>query len=43
VLQNAKQGNPDSVLQKIDEFCSKNWMMNVGDEKGNKGEKKKKI
>ncbi|KMS94527.1 hypothetical protein BVRB_020520, partial [Beta vulgaris subsp. vulgaris] len=34
VQAHAKKGDPESVLNAIDEFCSKNWMMNVGDVKG---------
>ncbi|XP_008500967.1 catechol O-methyltransferase [Calypte anna] len=35
VLQNAVQGDPCSVLNTIDKYCSqKEWAMNVGDEKG---------
>lgn len=36
VLQNAVRGDPCSVLDTIDKYCSqKEWAMNVGDEKGN--------
>ncbi|KAM9281542.1 catechol O-methyltransferase isoform 2-T2 [Morus bassanus] len=35
VLQNAVRGDPCSVLDAIDKYCSqKEWAMNVGDEKG---------
>ncbi|NXX71013.1 COMT methyltransferase, partial [Spizella passerina] len=35
VLQNAVRGDPCSVLDTIDKYCSqKEWAMNVGDEKG---------
>ncbi|XP_071619649.1 catechol O-methyltransferase [Heliangelus exortis] len=35
VLQNAVRGDPCSVLNTIDKYCSqKEWAMNVGDEKG---------
>ncbi|XP_053862861.1 catechol O-methyltransferase isoform X1 [Malaclemys terrapin pileata] len=35
VLQNAVRGDPQSVLDTIDKYCSqKEWAMNVGDEKG---------
>ena len=34
VLEKAEKGNPQDVINKIDEFCEKNWMMNVGPEKG---------
>ncbi|KAM4808510.1 catechol O-methyltransferase-like [Rhinophrynus dorsalis] len=35
VLQNAVRGDPQSVVDNIDEYCSKReWAMNVGDEKG---------
>lgn len=35
VSYNAIRGNPQSVLDCIDNYCSKNeWAMNVGDEKG---------
>lgn len=33
VLQNAKENDAGDVINKIDEFCVKNWMMNLGDEK----------
>lgn len=36
VLQNAVRGDPCSVVDAIDKYCSqKEWAMNVGDEKGN--------
>ena len=35
VAQHAEKGNPIDVLKKIDEFCSKIWMMHMGDEKAN--------
>lgn len=36
VLQNAVRGDPYSVVDTIDRYCSqKEWAMNVGDEKGN--------
>lgn len=36
VLQNAIKGDPQSVVDTIDKYCSqKEWAMNVGDEKGN--------
>ena len=28
------KGNSGAVLDAIDNFCRKTWMMNVGDEKG---------
>ncbi|XP_067395954.1 catechol O-methyltransferase isoform X1 [Emydura macquarii macquarii] len=35
VLQNAIRGDPQSVVDTIDKYCSqKEWAMNVGDEKG---------
>ncbi|MEE6504334.1 hypothetical protein FKM82_005151 [Ascaphus truei] len=35
VLQNAVRGSPQSVVDMIDKYCStKEWAMNVGDEKG---------
>ncbi|XP_075754447.1 catechol O-methyltransferase isoform X2 [Pelodiscus sinensis] len=35
VLQNAVRGDPQSVVDTIDTYCSqKEWAMNVGDEKG---------
>uniref|UniRef100_A0A8C8S2X6 catechol O-methyltransferase n=1 Tax=Pelusios castaneus TaxID=367368 RepID=A0A8C8S2X6_9SAUR len=35
VLQNAVRGDPQSVVDTIDKYCSqKEWAMNVGDEKG---------
>ncbi|KAG8455940.1 hypothetical protein GDO86_001947 [Hymenochirus boettgeri] len=35
VLENAVRGDPQSVVDKLDQFCrSKEWTMNVGDEKG---------
>ncbi|XP_048369870.1 catechol O-methyltransferase isoform X2 [Sphaerodactylus townsendi] len=35
VSYNAVKGNPESVLECIDKYCSKSeWAMNVGDEKG---------
>ncbi|XP_072207409.1 catechol O-methyltransferase isoform X1 [Excalfactoria chinensis] len=35
VLQNAVRGDPCSVMETIDKYCSeKEWAMNVGDEKG---------
>ncbi|XP_063820808.1 catechol O-methyltransferase-like [Pseudophryne corroboree] len=35
VLKNAERGNPQSVVDHIDKYCSqKEWAMNVGDEKG---------
>ena len=34
VLDNSKKGDPADVINKIDEFCSQNWMMNLGSEKG---------
>ncbi|XP_073169309.1 catechol O-methyltransferase isoform X1 [Lepidochelys kempii] len=35
VLQNAIKGDPQSVVDTIDKYCSqKEWAMNVGDEKG---------
>ncbi|XP_068127679.1 catechol O-methyltransferase-like [Hyperolius riggenbachi] len=35
VQQNAKRGDPQSVLDTIDKYCrEKEWAMNVGDEKG---------
>ncbi|NXE72039.1 COMT methyltransferase, partial [Cochlearius cochlearius] len=35
VLQNAVRGDPCSVMDTIDKYCSqKEWAMNVGDEKG---------
>ncbi|KAE8634783.1 hypothetical protein XENTR_v10002437 [Xenopus tropicalis] len=35
VQQNAVHGDPQSVIDHIDEYCSKKeWAMNVGDEKG---------
>ncbi|NXU58198.1 COMT methyltransferase, partial [Turnix velox] len=35
VLNNAVRGDPSSVLDTIDKYCSqKEWAMNVGDEKG---------
>lgn len=36
VLQNAVRGDPCSVMDAIDKYCSqKEWAMNVGNEKGN--------
>lgn len=36
VLQNAVRGDPCSVIDAIDTYCSqKEWAMNVGNEKGN--------
>lgn len=36
VLQNAVRGDPCSVMETIDKYCSeKEWAMNVGDVKGN--------
>lgn len=36
VLQNAVRGDPCSVVETIDKYCSqKEWAMNVGSEKGN--------
>lgn len=38
VSYNAIKGNPQSVLDCIDDYCSKKeWAMNVGDEKGRGG------
>lgn len=34
VLNNSKKGDPANVIDKIDEFCMVNWMMNLGPEKG---------
>ncbi|XP_075131899.1 catechol O-methyltransferase isoform X3 [Leptodactylus fuscus] len=35
VKQNAAEGDPQSVVDQIDKYCSqKEWAMNVGDEKG---------
>ncbi|XP_053327186.1 catechol O-methyltransferase A-like isoform X2 [Spea bombifrons] len=35
VLQNAVRGDPQNVVDTIDEYCThKEWAMNVGDEKG---------
>lgn len=34
VLQNAKQGNAEDIIEKVDEFCWKNPTMNVGPVKG---------
>lgn len=34
VLSHSQKGNPQDVINKIDEFCEKNWMMNLGPEKG---------
>ena len=34
VLANTKPNDPESVINGIDTFCAKNWMMNVGDQKG---------
>ncbi|KAM4808112.1 uncharacterized protein WCC33_003274 [Rhinophrynus dorsalis] len=35
VLQNAVRGNPQSVVDCVDKYCSeKEWAMNVGDQKG---------
>ncbi|XP_008057881.1 catechol O-methyltransferase [Carlito syrichta] len=35
VLEHAERGNPQSVLEAIDTYCSqKEWAMNVGDKKG---------
>ncbi|XP_073531587.1 catechol O-methyltransferase isoform X2 [Phyllobates terribilis] len=35
VKQNATEGDPQSVVDHIDQYCSqKEWAMNVGDEKG---------
>lgn len=35
VLKNAERGNPQSVIQAVDEFArSGTWFMNVGEEKG---------
>eukprot|EP00252_Welwitschia_mirabilis_P013155 TRINITY_DN29043_c0_g1_i1.p1 TRINITY_DN29043_c0_g1~~TRINITY_DN29043_c0_g1_i1.p1 ORF type:complete len:279 (-),score=24.07 TRINITY_DN29043_c0_g1_i1:153-989(-) len=35
VLANAEKGNPDSVLQRIDEFAGRSsWLMNIGKDKG---------
>uniref|UniRef100_A0A8C5M4B2 Catechol O-methyltransferase n=1 Tax=Leptobrachium leishanense TaxID=445787 RepID=A0A8C5M4B2_9ANUR len=35
VLKNAVRGDPQSVVDSIDQYCSqKEWAMNVGDEKG---------
>ncbi|XP_075072809.1 catechol O-methyltransferase-like isoform X2 [Mixophyes fleayi] len=35
VLQNAVRGDPQSVVNHIDQYCSqKEWAMNVGDQKG---------
>lgn len=35
VQQNAKPGDPQSVLEAIDTYCTqKEWAMNVGDRKG---------
>ena len=35
VLEFAKDNDPESVINTIDDFCkTKHWMMNVGDEKG---------
>lgn len=27
-------GSPDKIIDAIDEYCKKTWMMNLGDEKG---------
>ena len=34
VFKHATPGDAESVMNKIDEFCHSQWMMNVGDEKG---------
>ncbi len=34
VLNNSKKGDIKDVIRVFDEFCSKNWMMNVGPSKG---------
>jgi len=35
VSKNAKQGSPEDVVKKIDEFCwNQHWMMHLGDVKG---------
>lgn len=37
VLENAKKGDANSVIECIDKFCwesKSNWMMNIGDVKG---------
>ena len=37
VKENAQEGDPKSICKAIDSFCSQsqeNWLMNVGDEKG---------
>lgn len=33
VLANSHKGQPKDVINKIDHFCSQNWMMNLGPEK----------
>ena len=35
VQSKTPKGEPEAILSQIDEFCTKNWMMNVGEEKGN--------
>ena len=34
VLDHVEQGNLDQTVDAIDNFCEKNWMMNLGPEKG---------
>lgn len=34
ILKTSEKGNPVDVINKIDEFCLENWMMNLGPEKG---------
>lgn len=35
VFQTAKQGDPKTVIDAIDQFAwTKHWLMNIGDEKG---------
>ena len=33
IQEHSEKGNPADVIKKIDAFCEKNWMMNLGSEK----------
>jgi hypothetical protein len=33
VIKYGKKNDPVDVINKIDDFCYHNWMMNLGDEK----------
>lgn len=34
MLENTPANNPKALIEEIDKFCDKHWMMNLGSDKG---------